>query len=344
MISSQRFLSAAGAASLLAGTALFLGGCGRPAVAGGTSPGGSPRKPTVACIPKAMAFSYWQSVRVGAERAGREFNVNIDWQGPLNDSRIADQIGIFNNLAASGLDGILLAPCDDRALLAPVRSAMKRGVPVALFDSELAGKPGTDYVGFVGTNNHDAGVTAARTLARAIGDHPAYGGKVVMIRFTEGSASTRRREEAFIETLATLTPRLQVVEEQYTDGSMAGAQRVAETLLNNHVKNRRVELDGVFAPSQPTAEGTYSAIKTLRDEGVEFPAKFVGFDESDLLDQGLQSGVITALIVQDSEKMGYLGVKLLLDAINKRPVERTVDTPVVVKTAAGGPPPQRPAP
>ena len=336
MISSQRFPLAAGAASLLlaAGVALFLGGCRRPVAAG------NPHKRTIACVSKAVAFTYWLSVRAGAERAGREFNVNIDWQGPLNDSRVADQIGIFNNLAASGVDGILLSPCDDRALLAPVRHAMKRGVPVALFDSELDGKLGTDYVGFVGTNNHDAGVTAAQTLARAIGDAPAYGGKVIMIRFTEGSASTRRREDAFIQTLAAASPRLQIVEAQFTDGSMAGGQRIAETLLNNHVKDRRVEIDGIFASSQPTVEGTYAAIKRLRDEGIEWHAKFVGFDESELLDQGLQSGAITALVVQDTEKMGYLGVKLLLDHLDHQPGQRQVDTPVVVKTRREDSPPK----
>lgn len=325
----KRFLLAVGAA-------LCLAGCGRPA---GNTPGG-PKKRTVACIPKAVAYSYWQPVRAGAERAGREFNVNIEWQGPPNDGRVADQIGIFNNLAASGVDAILLSPCDDRALLPHVRQAMKRGVPVAIVDSELDGRVGADFVGFVGTNNREAGITAARTLARAIGDAPAYGGKVLMVRFTEGSASTRLREEAFIATLAKESPKLQIVEQQYTDGSMAGAQHVAETLLNNYVKERRLRVDGVFASSQPTTEGAYTAVKTLRDEGVEVRAKLVGFDESELLNEGLRNGTITALVVQDTETMGFLGVKLLLDYLDKRPVERLVDTPVMVRTAPGGTPPK----
>lgn len=316
---------------------MLLGGCGRPTTPDKTTPG-APRKLTIACIPKATASSYWESVRAGVERAGRELHVNIDWQGPLNDSKVADQIGVFNNLAASGVDGILLAPADDRALLPDVRNAMKRGVPVALFDSELDGKPGTDYVGLVATDNHRAGVTAAQTLIHAIGDAPAFGGKVLMIRLTEGSASSRRREEAFIDTLAAAHPRLQIVEAPFTDGTMAGAQRVAETLLNNYVKNKRLELDGVFAASQTATEGTYTALKTLHDEGIESHAKFVGFDVSELLNPGLRDGTVTALVVQDTEKLGYLGVKMLLDYINHQPVENFVDTPVTVKTQPGGAP------
>ena len=322
VIFPKHFLLAIGAAYVL------LAGCGRSS---------APKKRTIACIPKAVANTYWQSVRVGAERAGRELNVNIDWQGPVNDSKVADQISIFDNLTASGVDGILLSPCDDRALRPHVRQAMKRGLPVAIVDSELDGQPGTDFIGFVGTNNHQAGATAAQTLARAIGDAPAYGGKVLVIRFTEGSSSTRVREEGFLESLTAANPRLKIVDQQFTDGSMAGAQRVAETLLNNYVKDRKIEVDGVFASNLPTAEGAYAAIKALRDEGIEVRTKFVGFDDSDLLDEGLRNGTITALVVQDTETMGYLGVKLLVDSLDGKPVARKVDTPVTVKTAPGEP-------
>ena len=178
------------------------------------------------------------------------------------------------------------------------------------------------------------------TLTHAIGTTPTYGGKVLVIRFTEGSASTRLREEAFIGSLGAVYSPFKIVEQQFTDGSVAGAQRVAETLLNSYVKNKKLELDGVFASSQPTTEGMYTALKTLRDEGIEVQTKFVGFDESDLLNQGLQNGAIAALIVQDTEKMGYLGVKLVLDAIEHRPVAQTVDTPVTVKTRVNVPPPK----
>jgi ribose transport system substrate-binding protein len=154
---------------------------------------------------------------------------------------------------------------------------------------------------------------------------------VLVIRFTEGSASTRLREEGFTAQLAQ-SPGLQIAAQQFTDGSMAGAQRVAETLLGNYVKNNKLELAGIFASNQPTAEGTYNAVRALREKGVEIPSKFVGFDDSTLLTQGLQNGVVDALVVQDPEKMGYLGIKSLVDHLNGKPVEAYVDTGVTVKT------------
>ena len=291
------------------------------------------KKITIAAIPKATTHSYWKAAEAGARRAAAEFGVELEWQGPLDDSKVADQIGIFNNLAASGLQGIMLAPCDDKALAPHVRSAAKRGIPVAIFDSPLSGKAGTDYTNFVATDNKAAGATAGKTLVDLVGASPVHDGQVLMIRFTEGSASTRLREEGFTSEIAK-TPALKLVAQQFTDGSMAGAQRVAETLLNNYVKDGKLELAGVYASNQVTAEGAYNALKSLRKKGVQVDAKFVGFDDSTLLIQGLQTGVIDALVVQDPEKMGYLGVKSLVDHLNGKTVEAYVDTGVTVKTKA----------
>jgi len=329
---NSSFVKLVGAPLLAA--VMLVSGCGKNSSDTAASAPGAPAKIRLAAVPKATTHSYWKSAEAGARRAAAEFNVQLEWQGPLDDSKVADQIGIFNNLAASGVQGILLSPCDDKALAPHVRTAAKRGMPIAIFDSPLDAKQGADYINFTATDNKAAGATGAKKLAALIGSAPAHGGEVLVIRFTEGSASTRLREEGFLAELAA-TPGLKVAAQQFTDGSMAGAQRVAETLLGNYVKNNQLELAGIFASNQPTAEGTYNALKALREKGVEITAKVVGFDDSTLLSQGLQNGVIDALVVQDPEKMGYLGVKSLVDHLAGRPVEAYTDTGVTVKTKDG---------
>src|SRR5438105_3556463 len=63
-------------------------------------PGGgtSGKKLSIAVIPKATTHSYWKAAEAGARKAADEVGASIEWQGPLDDSKIADQIGIFNNL------------------------------------------------------------------------------------------------------------------------------------------------------------------------------------------------------------------------------------------------------
>jgi ribose transport system substrate-binding protein len=314
----------------LCASLILLNGCGRPPVSSELD-GESPIR--IAVIPKATTHSYWKAAEAGARQAAEELGLRIEWQGPLDDSRIADQITIFNNLAASGVNGIVLAPTDDRGLVSHVRNARRRGVPVVIFDSPLEGEAGTDFVSFIATDNKAAGSSAAEELGRLI-ETPQFGGSVLMIRFTEGSASTRLREEGFTGTLAQ-DARLRIIAQQFTDGSMAGAQRVAETLLGNHVRNNRLELDGIFASNQPTAEGTLNALRSLRNRGVEVRTRFVGFDDSDLLVQGLENGTVDALVVQDPHRMGYLGVKAIYDHLQQREVETMVDTGVTVRRRPG---------
>jgi len=308
----------------------LLAACGKTPESASTSTPGADKQLTIAVIPKATTHSYWKAAQAGTERAAKEFGVKIEWQGPLDDSKVADQIAIFNNLAASGVDGIVLSPCDDRALAPHVITTTQRGVPISIFDSPLDAKVEVDFINFVSTDNKKAGATAAETLIAQVGDAPAYGGRLLMIRFTEGSASTRLREEGFAEKIAG-DGKLKIDAQNFTDGSMAGAQRVAETMLGNYVKDGKLELDAIFASNQPTAEGTYNAVRALKDQGVEVKTKFVGFDDSELLLQGLKEEVIHALVIQDPEKMGYLGVKSIVDYLKKQPVPPYIDTGVTVK-------------
>ena len=53
------------------------------------------------------------------------------------------------------------------------------------------------------------------------------------------------REEGFTDAIKT-SGKLQIAAQQFTDGSMAGGQRVAETLLGNYVKDNKLELDGII--------------------------------------------------------------------------------------------------
>src|SRR5438874_5366518 len=124
--------------SLSAIAALLLNACNKGGETGAVTEGenasqpggGGGKKLSIAVIPKATTHSYWKAAEAGARKAAEELNVELQWQGPLDDSKIADQIGIFNNLAASGVDGIVLAPCDDKALLPHVRNVSKRNIPI----------------------------------------------------------------------------------------------------------------------------------------------------------------------------------------------------------------------
>ena len=124
-------------------------------------------KPVISVIPKGTTHEFWKSVHAGAVKASREMDAEIIWKGPLKEDDREAQISVVENFITRGVDGICLAPLDDTALRTPVTSAVRAGIPVVIFDSDLKSD---DYVSFVATDNHKGGYMAGQHLANLLAD------------------------------------------------------------------------------------------------------------------------------------------------------------------------------
>ncbi|CAN5773818.1 hypothetical protein BH18ACI5_BH18ACI5_23070 [soil metagenome] len=120
---------------------------------------------TIAVIPKGTSHAFWQSIHAGAERAAQELGITVVWRGPLREDDRDSQVTELENAVTRGVNGIAIAPLDDAALAGSVSSAMKRGVPVVIFDSGLKGD---DYVSFVATDNDKGGRLAGEHMAKLL--------------------------------------------------------------------------------------------------------------------------------------------------------------------------------
>jgi ribose transport system substrate-binding protein len=136
-------------------------------------------------------------VEAGARQAAKELGIEMTFKGPLREDDRAQQIQIVEQFVSEGKSGIVLAPLDDTALKRPVAEAMAKKIPVVIIDSGLKGEAGKDYISFVSTDNRAAGQMGGDELARVLGGK----GKVVLLRYQEGSASTTEREEGFLDAM-----------------------------------------------------------------------------------------------------------------------------------------------
>src|SRR5436305_14155427 len=96
----------------------------------------------IAVIPKGTSHEFWKSIHAGAIKAQQELKekgtrVNIIWKGPLREDDRDQQIQVVENFVARRVSGIVLAPLDSTALVAPVENAMRAHVPVVIIDSGL---------------------------------------------------------------------------------------------------------------------------------------------------------------------------------------------------------------
>ena len=274
-------------------------------------------KITIAVIPKGTSHVFWQSIHAGAAKAAQEFGVDIIWRGPLREDDRASQIAEVEGFITRGVSGIVLAPLDEAALVGPVSDAARAKMPVVIIDSGLKGG---DYISFVATDNRLGGRMAAEGLAKML----PRGGRIVVLRYAEGSASTEDREAGFLEEIAK-NPAIQVLSSnQYGGADVEGAYKRAEALLHRFRRpDGSLELDGIFTSNE---SNTLALLRVLQSSGWAGKVKYVGFDSSDTLVKGLSDGHIDALVVQDPVNMGYLGVKTMVDHLQGRPVEKRIDT------------------
>ena len=275
------------------------------------------KKRTIAVIPKGTAHLFWLTVRAGAEAGAKEFDLEMEWNGPPAETDYSRQVQILDSYIARQVDGIALAATEKTALNKSLERAKAANIPVTIFDS---GVDSDDYMTFIATNNFEAGQMGARTLAKLIDGK----GKVAVVMNAPGSVSTMDRERGFQETIEKEFPGIKIVATQFGMSDRAKAMAAAENMLTAHP-----DLDGVFASAEPSSVGAAQAVKARNLSG---KVKLVTFDSSDGLIEALKENIIQAMVVQDPFKMGHDAVKSLADKLNGQAPPKRMDLSARVVT------------
>ncbi len=263
----------------------------------------------VGVVPKGANHIFWQTVHAGAIKAGGEYGAEIEWNAPTLEVDSARQIEIVDSMVNKQLSALVLAPVDRKALVAPVERAVAAGMPVAIFDSDID----TDKrVSFVATDNKEGGRMAARRLAEIIGGK----GKVAVIGFMAGSASTMEREDGFIEEIRKY-PDIQMLGIKYGMADRAKSMAVTENLMTAHS-----DLAGLFADNESSSSGCVQALKGRNARQI----KLVAFDASDQLIRDLKDGWIDSMVVQNPFKMGYESTKAVLMKLKGQDPPKQLDS------------------
>jgi ribose transport system substrate-binding protein len=274
----------------------------------------------IAVIPKGTSHEFWKSIHAGALKAQQELQekgqpVRIIWKGPLREDDREQQIQVVENFIAQRIDGMVLAPLDNRALVAPTERAIRARVPVVIIDSALKSELPASYIS---TDNKKGGQLGAQHLSKILGGK----GSVILLRYQVGSASTEEREAGFMEEIKK-HPGIKVIsQDQYAGATRDSAYKAARNLFN-----RYKEVDGIFCPCEPVTIGVLMALKDIGKTG---KVQLVGFDSGTQSVEGLKNGSVQGLVVQNPLKMGYLGVMTMVDHIKGTKVPRRIDTGVQV--------------
>ncbi len=301
----------------------FAAGCGGGGETTDNKPGAAGAL-HLAVIPKGTTHEFWKSIQAGAIKAQREYEaqgvaVRLTWKGPIREDDREQQIQVVEGFLSQGVNGIVLAPLDASALVRPVQEAKRAGIPTVVIDSALASD---DAVSFVATDNRKGGSLAADRLGQLLGGK----GRVLLLRYQEGSASTDARESGFLDQMASQYPAIRIVSsDQFAGPTRDTAKRASENLLNRFGS----QIDGIFTPNESSTAGMLLA---LQDVGKAGQIKFVGFDSSAAFVTAMRNKQLDGVVLQNPFEMGYQGVKTMMAHLQGQAIQARVDTGVTIVT------------
>ncbi len=276
-------------------------------------------KKTLAWIPKATNSTFWLAVKRGAEKAGSELGYDVLYVGVQEQTNIAGQVNLVNDMVVRKVAGILIAATDAKALAPAVDKAIDKGVPVITLNSGVdSDKP----YAYIATDNIGAAKMAAKTMAELVGGK----GKIGDIGITAGSQTGREREQGFLDGMKAY-PDIKVLGVQYCGCDPAKALNIATDLMTANP-----DLAGFYGACDGGGTGSGQLVK---QKGLKGKVHVVSFDTSPEELQLFKDGYIEALIVQDPFQMGYRGVYAMDKVLKGEKVEpRVVAIPAQVVTKA----------
>lgn len=283
-----------GTALALITTMLIVSGCGSSASSStGSATAPSASNITIGFIPGVTTDPFFISMETGAQQEAQRLGVHLLWQGPTQYAPSA-QTPVVNSLVARGVNALVVAPTDATAMIPPIRNAVNAHIPVVTVDSTI-----TDtslLTAQITASNTQGGSSAADILAQQVGEK----GTVVVLAPGPGITTDAQRVQGFTKEIAKY-PNIQYIGVQYDQEQDTRAASLAQELLLSHPN-----LVGIFGTDDTSASGAANGIRTAGKSG---KVKIVAYDAEPQEVQGLQQGLISALIAQKPSEEGQLAVQ-----------------------------------
>ena len=284
----------------------------------------APDKPTVALIMKSLANEFFSTMADGARQHQSDSGqYNLIVNGIKDERDIGRQVQLVQEMVASGVDAIVIAPADSQALIPALRRAKQAGIVVVNIDNRLDAAMLNDQdlrIPFVGPDNQ-AG-------AAAVGDHLATrlnpGDAVAILEGSPTSQNGRARKAGFEQSMR--DAGMKIVDSQSADWEMGRANEVASSMLVEHP-----EIKAILAANDNMALGAIAAAKSV---GRSDDLWIVGFDNISALGDAIREGKVLATADQHADQLAVHGIETALRLIDK-PNARIddVETPVDLVTS-----------
>lgn len=273
-----------------------------------------PHQRVIAVIPETTAQEIWESEHAGAAHAAHELGWTAYWNGPSREDDFPRQIQIVNQAIARRVDGLLLSPDHDVALISVVRAALARKIPTVIVGSPLGTTPG-GMLTFVENDDAAMGRMGAQRAAALL----KPGDAVAILSVNPNVLGSIASADAFEGAIRSRSAAVRIVERRSMSSSFAEAEDVAEEVIHSDPRLRVI-----FTLNVNQTRAVYGALLATGRMGKV--ALIACNQDLDLLHH-LRSGGIDSLIAQNTYAMGYEAVQV----IHKQLAGERTDSKIVVQ-------------
>jgi simple sugar transport system substrate-binding protein len=231
--------------------------------------------------------AFWDVVQNGAEAAGEDLGISVDYQSDGDPQRQAQLIDAAVN---QDVDGIVVSMANPDALQDSVEAAVDAGIPVVTINS--GGERSAEFgaIGHVGQDEAIAGQGAGRQLA------DAGAAKVLCVLHEAGNIGLEQRCSGASQGLGSAVIPLQV-----DINDLQGAQSTITSQLQSDP-----DIDAVLTLNSAVAA---LAVAAAEDAGSE--AQVATFDLNQDVIGDIQDGAIAFAVDQQQYEQGYLPIVML---------------------------------
>lgn len=297
---------------------LISGGCGK------SEPNTSPSKPRIALVMKSLANEFFSTMADGAKRhqAANATRYDLIVNGIKNETDLAEQVNLVEQMIAHQVNAIVIAPADSKAVVPVLKRARDAGILVVNIDNKLDSevlKEAKLSVPFVGPDNRDGARRVGETLAGRL----KAGDKVAIIEGIPTAFNSQQRRLGFED--ATKGLGLTVVTVQSGNWEMEKANNVAAAILNEHS-----DLKGILCANDNMALGAVAAVAAA---GKARQVLIVGFDNIGAIKPMIADGRVVATADQHGDQLAVFGIEGALKILKGEapPADQTTAVDLVTK-------------
>lgn len=302
---------------------VFLVSCGSDE-SGDTQSGSSDDVPTVALVMKSLANEFFVNMAAGAEAHNGEnaSQYELIVNGIRNESDLAQQVALVDQMISSGVDAIVIAPADSRALVPALARASAAGIVVINIDNRLEPEILAEYdlqIPFIGPSN----LAGARMVGDYALERLSSDSEVAILEGITSAFNSIQRRTGFEQAVA--EAGMEVVTLQSGEWDQTRAAQVTAGILSQYP-----ELDVILAANDNMALGAASAVGVA---ALDHDIVIAGFDNISAIHPLIEAGTVIATVDQFGDQLAVFGIEYALEVIATGVVPEDRETPLELITA-----------